>query len=83
MFIYELRLVCCHFIVVAPKQYSTKPLTKTISNIFKMIHSHVESFHKQSQFHSNFKPFDVAQNSFPTAENLIKINHKKTAKATG
>ena len=34
----------CPFIVVS-KQCSTKPLTKTNSYIFKMIYSHVKSFH--------------------------------------
>ena len=46
----------CHF-TVALKQCNTKTLTKTISNIFKMIYSHVESFHNKSCFYSNFKQF--------------------------
>ena len=33
--------------IVASKQCSTKPLTKTISNIFILIYSHVESFYNK------------------------------------
>ena len=53
--------------IVASKQFRTKPLTKTVSNIFKMIYSHVESFNNQSRFYSNFKHCWLVQNSFPIA----------------
>ena len=38
----------CRF-TVASKQYSS-PVTKTISNDFKMIYTTVESFHNKSRF---------------------------------
>ena len=65
--------------VEASKQCSTKPLTKTIFNIFKMLSSHVKSFHNKKRFYSNFQEFWV-QTSFAIVEKLTKINHKKNAK---
>ena len=41
----------CRFIV-ASKKCSTKPLTKTVSHIFKMIFAHVENFNIKSSFFS-------------------------------
>ena len=66
--------------IVASKFCSTKPLTSVVSNIFKMIFTHIECFHKKSHFYSNFKKFWVVQNSFPVLEKINKINHKKNAK---
>ena len=42
--------IVCHF-MVASKRCSTKPLTKTISNISKMIYSHMECFPNKRQFY--------------------------------
>ena len=61
---------CCHFIVVS-KQCSTKPLTKTISDIFNMIYSHKERSHNKCIF-SNLKHFWIFQNTFPIDEKLAR-----------
>ena len=66
--------------IVASKECSTKPLTKVISNVFKMIYSHVENFHKKSFFYSNFKKFWVVQNSFPIIDKLNSVNKNRKAK---
>ena len=66
--------------IVASKTCSTKPLTSVISNVFRLIYNHVESFHKKSHFYSNFNKFWVVQNSFPIVEQLDRINAKKNAK---
>ena len=77
--LYKTPIVCSF--TVASKQNNTKPLTKTISNIFKMIYFHVENFHN-SQRYSNFEKFWVVQRYFPIFEKLTKINHKKNAETT-
>ena len=78
--LYKTPIVCSF--TVASKQNNTKPLTKTISNIFKMIYFHVENFHNNSQCYSNFEKFWVVQRYFPIFEKLTKINHKKNAETT-
>ena len=67
--------------IVASKSCSTKPLTSVVSRVFKMIFAHIESFHANSFFYSNFKKFWVVQNSFPILEKLDKINKRKNAKS--
>ena len=65
--------------IVASKTCATKPITEVISRIFKMIFTHIESFHKKSLFYSNHKKFWVVQNSFPVIEKMNKINSKRNA----
>ena len=36
--------------IIASKNCSTKPLSKTISNVFKLIYSQRKNFHRQSKF---------------------------------
>ena len=56
--------------IVASKNYSAKPLSDTISKIFKLIFNTLENFHNKSFFYSSCKKFWVVQNSFPiVAEN--------------
>ena len=69
----------CYFIV-ASKQCSHKQLFKAMYHIFKMINSHVESFHKKIWFHSNLKQFWLVQNYFLIFEKLTKSNQWKNAK---
>ena len=66
--------------IVASKTCATKPITEVISRIFKMIFTHIESFHNKSLFYSNHKKFWVVQNSFPVIEKMNKINSKRNAK---
>ena len=62
--------VGCDFIV-ASKQFSTKPLTKTTSNVFKRINSLVESFHNKVNFILILDIFNITtlvHNSFPLVD---------------
>ena len=70
----------CRFII-ASKNCSTKPLTKVISFVFKMIFNTIISFHNKSLFYSRLNKFWVVQNSFPVTEKLDKINNKNNAKS--
>ena len=50
--------------IVASKNYSAKPLSDTISKIFKLIFNTLESFHNKSFFYSSCKKFWVVQKFF-------------------
>ena len=67
--------------IVASKTCSTKPITNVVSRVFKMIFTHVQSFHNKSKFYSNFKTFWVVENSFPIIDKLKQINSRKNAKS--
>ena len=68
------------FIIVS-KNCSTKPLSKTVSNVFILIYSQIENFHPKSKFLSNFNKFWVLQNIGPVTENINIKNGKKKAKS--
>ena len=70
----------CRFII-ASKQCSTKPISKTVSSVFKLIFNQVEKFHKNAKFFSNYNKFWVLQNSEPIIITLKNINRKKRAKS--
>ena len=66
--------------IVASSKCSTKPLSKTISYIFKLIFEQIQNFHLKSKFYTNTNYFWVVKNSFPVIEKLNKINNRKGAK---
>ena len=66
--------------IVASSKCSTKPLSKSISYIFKLIFEQVQNFHLKSKFYGNINCFWVVKNSFPVIEKLDKINKRKGAK---
>ena len=66
--------------IVASSKCSTKPLSKTISYIFKLIFEQIQNFNLKSKFYSNINCFWVVKNSFPVIEKLNKINKRKGAK---
>ena len=70
----------CRFII-ASKHCSTKPLSKSVSNAFKLIFNQIEKFHKNAKFFSNYNKFWVLQNSDPIIDTLKHINRKKRAKS--
>ena len=70
----------CRFII-ASKQCSTKPISKTVSSVFKLIFNQVEKFHKNAKFFSNYNKFWILQNSEPIINTLKNINRKKRAKS--
>ena len=49
-------------LIVASKNFSTKPLSDVISKVFKIIFNHVESFHIKSLFYTGFKTFWFVEN---------------------
>ena len=65
--------------IVASSTCSTKPLSKNISYIFKLIFEQVQNFHLKSKFYGNINCFWVVKNSFPLIEKLDKINKRKGA----
>ena len=67
--------------IVASKMCSTKPLTKVISRVFKLIYMHIESFHRKNKFYSHYNKFWVVQNTFPIIDRLNKLNSQKKAKS--
>ena len=62
--------------IVASSKCSTKPLSKTVSYIFKLIFEQVQNFHLKSKFYTNINYFWVVKNSFPVIEKLNKINDR-------
>ena len=67
--------------ITASKNCSTKPLSKTISNVFKLIYSQKEKFQRKSKFLSNYNKLRVLQNVDPVIKNINIINRKKKAKS--
>lgn len=67
--------------IIASKQCSTKQISTSVSNAFKLIFSQVENFHKKAKFLSNYNKFWVLQNSTPIIDTLNKINKKRNAKS--
>ena len=67
--------------IIASKHCSTKPLSKAVSNAFKLVFRQVENFHKNAKFLSNYNKFWVLQNCNPILSTLKSINKKKNAKS--
>ena len=67
--------------IIASKNCSWKPLSKAVSNVFKLIYSQIENFHQKSKVLSNHNKFWVLQNVDPVIENINIINRKKKAKS--
>ena len=67
--------------IIASKHCSTKPLSKAVSNAFKLIFRQIENFHKNAKFLSNYNKFWVLQNCDPILSTLKSINKKKNAKS--
>ena len=66
--------------IIASRKCSTKPLSKAVSKVFKLIQSQMENFHEKSKFCNRYRIFWVVQNSDPIIKKLDKINSKKKAK---
>ena len=66
--------------IVASSKCSTKPLSKNISYILKLIFEQVQNFHLKSKFYANINCFWIVKNSFPVIEKLDKINKRNGAK---
>ena len=66
--------------IVSSAKCSTKPISRVVSNAFKLIFNQIQNFHKQSQFYKNYNRFWVINNSKPLIERLEVINTRKKAK---
>ena len=66
--------------IVASSSCSTKPLSQTVSIIFKKIFKQIESFHEKSTFYKNYNRFWVIENSRPVLERLQTLNKGLKAK---
>ena len=69
-----------HRFIFASNSCSTKQLSTTVSNTFKLIHRQTENFHRFSKIDANYNKFWVIQNTDPVLAILKKINGKKSAK---
>ena len=47
--------------IIASKICSTKQISKSVSNIFKLIYSQIEDVHKDAKFLSNYKKMGLAK----------------------
>ena len=65
--------------IIASKNCPIKPLSKAVSNVFKIIYSHAENFHHKSKFLSNYNKFWVLQNVDLVIENINITNRKRKA----
>ena len=67
--------------IIAFKNCSTKSLSKAVTNVFKLIYSQIENFHRKFKSLSNYSKFWVLQNEDPVIENINIINRKKKVKS--
>ena len=67
--------------LVASRNCSTKTSSKeVIKKAFKLIFEQVQSFHKKSYFHSDYKNFWAVENFKPVVDRLDQIKTKQNAK---
>ena len=66
--------------IVSSAKCSSKPLSRIVSNTFKLIFNQIQSFHKKSTFYKNYNRFWVINNSKPLIDKLDVINTRKKAK---
>ena len=66
--------------IVSSAKCSTKPISRLVSNAFKLIFNQIQNFHDMSKFYKNYNRFWVINNSKPLIERLDVINTRKKAK---
>ena len=66
--------------IVSSAKCSTKPISRLVSNAFKLIFNQIQNFHVSSKFYKNYNRFWVINNSKPLIERLDVINTRKKAK---
>ena len=66
--------------IIASAKCSTKPLSKAVTKVFKLIFTQTKNFHAKSKFYSKYNKFWVVENSGAVIEKLDKINVRKKAK---
>ena len=68
------------FIIAAPN-CSIKPLSQTVTKIFKLFYRQIETYNKKSQFFSYVKTFWVIQNNENVIKSINKLNKQNSAKS--
>ena len=63
--------------IVSSAKCSTKPISRLVSNAFKLIFNQIQNFHAESKFYKNYNRFWVINNSKPLIERLDVINTRK------
>ena len=66
--------------IVSSAKCSTKPISRVVSNAFKLIFNQIQNFHAASKFYKNYNRFWVISNTKPLIERLDVINTRKKAK---
>ena len=64
------------FIIAAPK-CPIKPLSKSITSIFKLFYSQIETSNKKNHFYSGVETFWIVQNNEPVINSINKLNSRK------
>ena len=67
--------------IIASKRCSTKKVSKSVSNAFKIILKQIYNFHHKSTFYTQYKKYWVVQNSMQVIADLDRINRRKKAKS--
>ena len=60
--------------IVSSAKCSTKPISRLVSNAFKLTFNQIQNFHASSKFYKNYNRFWVINNSKPLIEILDVIN---------
>ena len=67
--------------IIASKHCITKPLSKDVSKVFKLLFRQTRNFHDKSFFYSNYNKFWVVENSTPILDKIHRSNSKTNAKS--
>ena len=66
--------------IIASAKCSTKPLSKVVTKVFKLLFDQTKSFHAKSKFYSKYNKFWVVENSGFVIKKMDSINARKNAK---
>ena len=66
--------------IIASAKCSTKPLSKVVTKVFKLLFNQTKNFHAKSKFYSKYNKFWVVENSGEVIKKLDNINARKKAK---
>ena len=73
------RIISC-FIIGSPV-CSIKPLSKDVSQTFKLFYEKVERYHTKGKAWSGIKTIWTIQNSYPAISSFNQLNKRKAAKS--
>ena len=70
-----------HRFIIASNHCVTKPISKAVSSVFRLIQNQVENYHAASKFDKHYNKFWVIKNCNPVMEVLDGISKKNRAKS--